>query len=77
MHKVRAKHGDVVLESRQHGLTDTQSLYRFLVGSGEKVLVVRRGRAENVAKKMGKRETHGSNPFQFQPAWRWMGCGCG
>jgi hypothetical protein len=50
VHEVWAEDGDVLLEPRQNWLADAKCLDGFLVGTGEKVFIVRRGQAEDIAK---------------------------
>jgi hypothetical protein len=65
MHQVGTKGGDILLEPSQHGLAHAKGLDGFLIGAGEKVLIVRRGEAEDVAQNMRKRKAHGCDPFHY------------
>ena len=63
MHKVGTEDSDIMLEPRENRLTDAQSLDRGLIGGGEKVLIVRRGVAKDVAKKVRNSQVHGCAPL--------------
>jgi hypothetical protein len=63
MHKIGAEDSDILLEPRQDRLTDTKSPDGFLIGAGEQMLVVWRGRAEDPVKNRRKSEVHGRNPL--------------
>lgn len=49
MHQIRTQDRNILLEPGQHRLADPKCLHRFLVGTGKKVLVMRRRQAEHVA----------------------------
>ena len=63
MHEVGTEYSNVLLEPRQHRLADTERLKGFFVGTGEKVFVMRRGQAEDVAEDMRNGKRHGCDPF--------------
>ena len=65
VNEVGAKHGDVLPKPLENRLTDTQRLDRFFVGTGEKVLIVRRGRAEHIPENMRKGELHDVTAFNW------------
>jgi hypothetical protein len=70
VNKVRTKDRDILAEPRQHWLADAKCLDRFLIGTGQQMLIMRHGQAEHIAKNRREDESHGYNPFHQHEADR-------
>jgi hypothetical protein len=66
MHQVRTQDRDILLEAGQHRLADPQGLYGFLIGAGQKMLVMRGGQAENTPQDRRENDMHRRYPFDLR-----------